>query len=176
MFAGKTTWLINYAKTLPFGSFRLFKPNVDTRYGKDHYVTHDGIQESAINISVENPTFPDMDPRITTLLLDELNFFSAETLLPAIQEQRALGRTIVASGLMHDFAKKPFGATPVFANIADTNIELFAICDSCGQNATHSYRKIQHTSQFMLGAKELYGACCLTCWDRFNSLSSSSII
>lgn len=173
MFAGKTTWLINYAKTLPFGSFRLFKPNIDTRYGKDEFVTHDGIQAAAMNISTDRPFFPNMDKSITTIILDELNFFSPDSLLPAVQEQLRLDKTVVGSGLMHDFAKNPFGATPVLSKMADKFVELFARCDGCGEKATHCYRKVKDQNQFLLGAAESYGACCLTCWDSFNTISSS---
>ncbi len=164
MFSGKTTWLLDHVKELPSGSFQLFKPNIDVRYGDDELVTHNGERLPARNLSTKKPIFPKLGPEIKTLLIDELNFFQAETLLPALREQEAAGRQIVAAGLLYDFMKQPFGATLPLSKVADHFEQLFARCDRCGKPAEHSYRKTQETDQVVLGAKDKYGACCSECW------------
>ena len=163
MFSGKTTWLLNYEKTLPKGTYELFKPDIDTRYAVHAYVNHNGEQLPAHNIAITHPHFP-VEKHITTILLDELNFFNITTLLPAIQEQLHMGKDIVAAGLLYDFAHQPFGATIPLAKKADKFIELFAKCDRCGKKASESYRKTKATEQIVLGAQDIYGASCKRCW------------
>lgn len=165
MFAGKTTWLVKTAKSLEPGTFVVLKPSMDIRYAVDKCVTHNGVSLPAQNVDASNPVFPQLDKKITTILIDELNFFNADTLLPAIREQERLGRDVMGVGLLYDSEKRPFGATLPLAEIADDRKQLTARCDECGKSAEHTYRKIQTDSQVVLGASELYGACCETCWD-----------
>jgi thymidine kinase len=165
MFAGKTTWLLNFAKSLPEGTFQVFKPSMDVRYASDECVTHNGTRLPARNLDVQNPQIPELDPKIKTILLDELNFFNAETLLPVIREQEKLGRTVAGVGLLFDSEKRPFGATLSLAEVADDFVQLYARCDECGKQAEHTYRKLLAESQVVLGASELYGPCCSNCFE-----------
>lgn len=164
MFAGKTTWLLDYAKQLPKDSFKVFKPSIDTRYAKAAVVSHNGGKIAADNLDTATPLFPKLSKKVQTILVDEANFFHHASLLPEIQKQVAVGRAIICVGLMYDFLKKPFGATPHLAKMADEFIQLYAICDRCGKKAKHSYRKIADKTQVVVGAAESYGPCCVTCW------------
>lgn len=164
MFAGKTTWLLDYTKNLPTDSFQVFKPSIDTRYAESAVVSHNGGKIAAHNLDIQNPLFPTLPQRIQTILIDELNFFRHPTLLPVVKEQLALGRNVIGVGLMYDFLKKPFGATPHLAKMADNFVQLYAVCDNCGKKAKHSYRKIQQKAQVVIGAAESYGPCCTSCW------------
>lgn len=164
MFSGKTTWIIDYVERLPQGSFIVYKPDIDTRFGKDVCVTHHGRSYPAINLSTKKTMFTQLNNKITTIVIDELNFFSSSQLIAAIQEQRSQGRDVVGAGLLYDYKKQPFGATLPLSKIADSFIQLFARCDKCGNDAVHSYRKVAEKNQFFLGAKESYGACCEDCW------------
>ncbi len=164
MFSGKTSWLLGYVHSLPHDSYKLFKPAIDTRYATNAVVTHTGLQLPAQNLNIQTPRFPKIPRSVTTILIDELNFFQPEGLLSAIAEQVSLGKTVVGAGLLYDFQKKPFGATLPLSKKADAFIQLYARCDNCGKKAKHSYRKAQNTSQVMLGAAETYGACCTACW------------
>lgn len=171
MFAGKTTWLLQYTKDLAQGSFVVIKPSMDIRYANDECVTHNGERVPAINVDAQNPVFPTLDKKIKTILLDELNFFNTKNLLSAIREQEKQGRTVVGVGLLYDSEKRPFGSTLALSKLADTFVELEARCDNCGLQAQHTYRKIQTDSQVVLGAAELYGACCTECWDTLKAHS-----
>lgn len=44
MLAGKTTWLISYVSSLPPKTCKLFKPDIDTRFAEDKWISHDGKQ------------------------------------------------------------------------------------------------------------------------------------
>jgi thymidine kinase len=174
MFAGKTTWLLNYASGQPPQSYRMFKPSMDTRFDVNAAVTHDGARLPALNISIDAPRFPKMPEGVRTILIDELNFFHPETLLPELVTQLELGRTIVAGGLVYDFLKRPFGATLPLSIVADRFVRVYARCDSCGKKAWQSYRKVHTAAQVMLGAEEAYGACCERCWKKFNSATATA--
>lgn len=164
MFAGKTTWLLDHITSLPPESFLLFKPSMDTRFATDACVTHDGRQFPAQTLNHKKPVFPKMGQSVKTVLIDELNFFSPTPLLAEIKKLIAQGRTVIGSGLLFDFAKKPFGATLPLSKKADRFIELFAMCDGCGQAAQFNYTKIALKGNVHVGAGEIYGACCDACW------------
>jgi len=168
MFAGKTTYLVEFAKTLPEGSFLVFKPDIDSRFATDACVTHDGLSLQSQNLKSSAPHFPKLTAKIKTVLLDELNFFNFETLFPEIQKLLELNINIVGSGLLFDSQKKPFGATKRLSEMAHKFVELFAKCDGCGGKANQSYTKVIKTSQIALGAADSYGACCEKCWGKFN--------
>lgn len=172
MFAGKTTWLLRCVRELQPNSFQLFKPSMDTRYSDSECVTHTGDHWPALTLDVQKPRFPKLPAEITTLFIDELNFFQPHTLLPALRQQQKLGRSIIGVGLLYDSEKRPFGATLPLSELADEFHHLTAICDGCGKAAAHSYRKVTAESQVLLGAADLYGACCEACWERFSHAHS----
>lgn len=176
MFSGKTTWLIEYTKKLPTGSYVIFKPNIDTRYATNAIVTHNGQSLVAHNLNYTNPVFPPLRKKIRTILIDELNFFKQNTLLPELQRQIQLGRHIVGVGLLFDSYKKEFGATTALSKQADTFIELTSVCDGCGKKiARHSYRKTHTRKQIAIGAGESYGPSCDTCWNNLtNGVSANA--
>lgn len=166
MFAGKTTWLIEALKSLPPESYQVFKPQLDTRYSETECVTHDGKHEPALSLNQDTPNFSQLPPTVQTILIDELNFFSAETLWPELEKLLKQGKNIIGVGLLYDFQKQPFGATLPLSKMADTHVQLTAHCDLCGGEAEHSYRKVHNDQQILLGASESYGACCQKCWEK----------
>lgn len=172
MFAGKTTWLLEQARALSPEEFVLLKPSIDTRYSDNECVTHDGDRLPAFNLPMEPLAFPDFPSKIKTVLLDELNFLNPEALIPAVEAQLAAGRDVIAAGLMYDFEKKPFGATLPLSQMADEFVQLEARCDGCSRGARQSYRKVQVADQVVLGAGELYGACCDSCWARLSAAAT----
>jgi thymidine kinase len=168
MFARKTTWLLEQAENLPPGTYQFFKPGMDNRYGENVVATHDGKSVPALNLDVTNPIFPEMSEEISTVLIDELNFFAFQTLLPQIEKLLDEMRNVVGVGLLYDFQKNPFGATVPLAKMADEFIQLHAICDGCGGPAVNSYRKVEAQGQILVGAAESYGVCCDACWSKFS--------
>lgn len=165
MFAGKTTWLVNHIQQLPAGTYQLFKPLMDVRYATDACVTHSGLRWPAMNLDTQRPVFPEVALGVQTLLIDELNFFQADTLWRAIRPYLETGKHVIGCGLFLDVKKQPFGATLELASKADQVVTLQAICDRCSQPADHSYSKVQMAGQVRLGAGDTYGACCTSCWD-----------
>lgn len=169
MFAGKTTWLLDHVQDLPLDSFILLKPEMDTRYATNACVTHDGVEYPAQNLDHLQPKLPPLKPQVQTILIDELNFFSIKTLLPLISTLLAQERSVIGAGLLYDFAKEPFGATLPLSKKADRFIELFAVCDACGQPAQYNYSKVMMENKVKLAAAEVYGSCCGVCWPTLSS-------
>ncbi len=174
MFAGKTTWIVEHAAKLSSTEFIVCKPSMDTRYSPEECVTHTGSRLPAFNIDIQNPQLPDLDESISTIMFDELNFFDATTLWPVIEELLQQGKNVIGVGLLYDSEKRPFGATLPLSEKADSFIALTAICDGCAKAAEHSYRKVFVDGQVLLGATEMYGACCSDCHVLLNGHSSLS--
>lgn len=168
MFSGKTTWLINYSKSLPVGSFTFYKPNIDTRYGKNTVTTHNGEEIPATNLDISDPKIPLLENHITTIFIDELNFFT-DTIIDEIITQKKNGKKILGAGLNYDYNRDPFGATIALSKIADTVVPLYSQCDRCGKKAEFAYRKVKNNNQILLGAGDLYGTSCEECWELLSS-------
>ncbi|HSW89589.1 MAG TPA: hypothetical protein VLH19_01825 [Patescibacteria group bacterium] len=170
MFAGKTTKLLTEIKSLGHPHFVVYKPSNDTRYAKEFAVTHDGQKVPAITIDPVQPFFHEaLLPHMKTVFIDELNFFKFDHLYPRIKNLLSRGLDVIGAGLLYDFRKQPFGATYQLAQQADGVEHLYANCDSCGEPAQHSYRKVANDDQLLVGASESYGACCDNCWEKLQN-------
>jgi thymidine kinase len=163
MFAGKTTYLIDFANKLPHKSYLFFKPNIDTRYSTNKCVTHNGQSIKAVNLNSTDPVFPAVSNQIKSVFIDELNFFKYSAIKPQIKKLLKKGINVIAAGLLYDSNKKPFGATLPLSKQADEFIQLYAVCDFCGKRAEHSYSKVIKEKQIELGAADKYGPCCSKC-------------
>lgn len=164
MFAGKTTYLINFANKLPQKSYLFFKPNIDIRYSLNECVTHNGQSIKALNLNSKNPVFPKISKQVKSVFIDEINFFDYSPINLQIQKLLKKGINVIAAGLLYDSNKIPFGATLTLSKEADKFIQLYAICDFCGNRAEHSYSKVTKESQIELGASDKYGSCCSKCY------------
>lgn len=170
MFAGKTTLLHRYAKSLPENSYLIVKPAIDDRYSQNHTTTHNGEKLEAVNVPIDNPYLNgEVTPLIKTVLFDEVNFYGLDNLSPLIENLLQRGINVIGAGLSYDFRKQPFGATLPLSEKAQKVFWLTAKCDGCGKPAEHSYRKVGFDEQVKVGASDLYGACCDECWEELNN-------
>jgi thymidine kinase len=69
-----------------------------------------------------------------------------------------------------DYRGKPFGPMPNLLAVAEYITKVHAICQQCGNLATHSYRKVQDKSAILLGEKDSYEPRCRTCYEMGNIL------
>ena len=171
MFAGKTTALLQEVSKFSPDQIRIFKPKIDVRYSKQSVASHAGRRAKAILLDQVNPDLLSyITDSIRTIFIDELNFFDFSSLSPQIQTALSKNIDIFGYGLSYDFAKKPFGSTLQLAQMADSVHTLEAICDGCGKDAIHSYRKKKIDEYLVVGGAELYGACCENCYERIAKL------
>lgn len=171
MFSGKTEELIRRLRRAKIANqqVRIFKPKVDTRYDEEEIVSHNAnsIPSKPIIHSSEILNLPG---DINVVGIDEAQFFDME--LTENCEILALrGVRVIVAGLDMDFRGKPFGPIPNLLAVAEYITKVHAICQHCGNLATHSYRLTSDGETVVLGEKEAYEARCRTCYQMGNILN-----
>jgi len=171
MFSGKTEELIRRLKRAKIANQKvdIFKPKVDTRYDNNNVVSHDA--NAIVSIPVENSRMIlELSEGIGVVGIDEAQFFDMD--LPEVCQQLALrGTRVIAAGLDMDFRGLPFGPMPNLLAVAEYITKVHAICQHCGNLATHSYRLLNEGATVVLGEKEQYEARCRTCYHMGNILN-----
>jgi thymidine kinase len=172
MFSGKTEELIRRLKRAKIANQKveIFKPKIDVRYDELNIVSHDSniILSTPIDHSSELLAFAS---RATVIGIDEAQFFDKE--LPDVCQKLALqGVRVIIAGLDMDYKGQPFGPMPNLLAVAEYITKVHAICQHCGNLATHSYRKafVADKNQVLLGEKDTYEPRCRTCNDMGNIL------
>ncbi|MEY4936901.1 MAG: hypothetical protein RIS64_3260 [Bacteroidota bacterium] len=170
MFSGKTEELIRRLKRAKIAGQRveIFKPQLDTRYDAVKVVSHDANAIAATPIARANKMLENLEG-IQVIGIDEAQFF--EIALTDVCQQLALrGVRVIIAGLDMDYRGKPFGPMPNLLAVAEYITKVHAICQQCGNLATHSYRKVQDKSAILLGEKDSYEPRCRTCYEMGNIL------
>jgi thymidine kinase len=97
------------------------------------------------------------------VIVDEVQFFKKETIKPVIMTLKKKGVHVIAAGLLYDYKRQPFGATPDLVGLADEYLELMAVCQKCGSLARHSERMGGKNGVIEVGAADKYIAVCERC-------------
>jgi thymidine kinase len=101
--------------------------------------------------------------KINVVGIDEAQFFDLE--LVKVAETLSLrGVRVIVAGLDMDFKGRPFGPMPYLLSVAEYVTKVHAICQRCGNLATHSYRLVADDSEILLGEKQEYEPRCRTCY------------
>ena len=170
MFSGKTEELIRRLRRARIAeqTVEIFKPAKDTRYSADEVVSHDSrvIASRAVGHSSEILSVAqDTD----VIGIDEAQFFD-EDLTRVCEELATRGHRVIIAGLDMDFRGKPFGPMPDLLAVAEYITKLHAICNHCGNLATHTYRLTSDAETVVLGEKDIYEARCRHCFNLGNIL------
>ncbi|HUR29930.1 MAG TPA: thymidine kinase [Saprospiraceae bacterium] len=170
MFSGKTEELIRRLRRARIAdqSVEIFKPATDTRYSADEVVSHDArtipshpVMQSTDILSVAS--------NIDVIGVDEAQFFDQE--ITRVCEELAMrGHRVIVAGLDMDFRGRPFGPMPDLLAVAEYITKLHAICNHCGNLATHTYRLTSDAETVVLGEKDVYEARCRHCYNLGNIL------
>ncbi len=169
MFSGKTSKLVAMVEVFTRMGHKVLtvKPKLDNRYGgKDEIHSHDHRKTPAIVVDGQTPEEiidQILKTRADEVIFDEVQFFHKEKVMKVIDTLRKHGIHVVAAGLLYDYQRKPFGATPDVLGLADESMELFAICQKCGSIARHTERVGGGKSVIEVGAADKYIASCETC-------------
>ncbi len=172
MNAGKSTTLLqadfNYRErgmeTL------LWTAALDDRYDAGVITSRIGLQADAhkftpdtdlwAEVTAENATRP-----IACLLLDEAQFLTREQVLQLARLADEANIPVVAYGLRTDFQAELFPGSAALLGIADTLVELKAVCE-CGRKATMNLRvdaagnAVKEGAQTEIGGNDRYVALC----------------
>lgn len=171
MFSGKTEELIRRLKRAKIANQKveIFKPRIDTRYDSAKVVSHD--ENSILAIPVDHSEkLLELAEGVSVIGIDEAQFFDMG--LPDVCQQLALnGKRVIVAGLDMDFRGKPFGPMPNLLAVAEYITKVHAICQHCGNLATHSYRLSSESETVVLGEKDHYEPRCRACYQMGNILS-----
>jgi thymidine kinase len=171
MFSGKTEELIRRLKRAKIANQKvdIFKPKMDTRYDNKNVVSHDANE--ILSTPVENSArILELSEAVGVVGIDEAQFFDMD--LPDVCQKLALkGIRVIVAGLDMDYRGRPFGPMPSLLAVAEYITKVHAICQHCGNLATHSYRLSVEEDTVVLGEKERYEARCRTCYHMGNILN-----
>jgi thymidine kinase len=169
MFSGKTSKLVAMVEVFSRMGHKVLtvKPKIDNRYGAKREIhSHDNKKTPAIVVDGEKPQII-IEKILATgadkVIFDEVQFFDKKKVLKVIDTLRGLGIHVIAAGLLYDYQRKPFGGTPDLLGLADERLELFAICQKCGNLARHTQRLRGGKGQIVVGAADMYIASCEKC-------------
>jgi thymidine kinase len=164
MFSGKTEELIRRLRRAEIARQRvaIFKPLFDHRFDNVRIVSHDA--RSIPSTPVETASqIPELCREVDVAGIDEAQFFDDR--LPEVCVALALGGVrVVIAGLDMDFLGQPFGPMPQLMALAEYVTKLHAICQRCGNPATHSYRLTDSPEQILLGEMGQYEPRCRKCF------------
>lgn len=168
MFSGKTEELIRRLKRALIANLRveIFKPKIDNRYDDAKVVSHDSNAISSIPVhSAAEILDYCKDKEIDVIGIDEAQFFDLQ-LVEVCEELALQGIRIIVAGLDMDYKGRPFGPMPKLLSVAEFVTKVHAICQRCGNLATHSYRLVDDDSEILLGEKQEYEPRCRTCYSK----------
>ena len=172
MNAGKSTTLLqadfNYRERGM--ETMLWTAALDDRYDTGVITSRIGLQADAhkftpdtdlwAEVTAENATRP-----IACLLLDEAQFLTRDQVLQLARLADEANIPVVAYGLRTDFQAELFPGSAALLGIADTLVELKAVCD-CGRKATMNLRvdadgrAVKEGAQTEIGGNDRYVALC----------------
>ena len=169
MFSGKSEELLRRLKRADIAKrkYQLFKPAVDDRYSKNEVVSHSGRKLNCIALANPYEIIEKVDEDTKIVAIDEAQFFDLR-LIATILELTEDGKRVIIAGLDMDSRGVPFGPMPQLLAMAEEITKLTAVCESCGDPATHSYRISRDDTQVLVGASGDYEARCRNHWKGTN--------
>jgi len=170
LFSGKTEELIRRLKRARIANqkVQIFKPKVDTRYDDTKVVSHDANSILSTPVDASRKIL-ELIENVNVIGIDEAQFFDMD--LPEVCQALALkGIRVIVAGLDMDFKGEPFGPIPNLLSVSEYITKVHAICQHCGNLATHSYRLSADQAKVVLGEKDSYEARCRTCYHMGNIL------
>ena len=153
MFSGKTEELINRIK-YSNKSFKVFKPDLDTRNKKNIIESHSKLEIEATTISNPNEILKYKN-KFDIIGIDEAQFFSND-IVDICNIIANSGVKVIVAGLDMDYMGKPFGPMPFLMAIAEDVIKVHAVCSETGDPALYSYRRVENSETIMIGEKKEY--------------------
>ena len=166
MFAGKSEELHRRLRRALYANQKVFLATRDTRYGEGVSTTHNGKNMKAHYCA----TWEDLeallgDPKVDRHVvgLDEGQFWG-DQLASVCLSLASRNVRVIVSGLDMDFQETPFQNMALLMGVAEYVDKLTAICLSCGDPATRSFRKVEATERVLEGASEYYVPFCRVCY------------
>jgi len=177
MFSGKTEELIRRLRRAQIAKLpvQVFKPAIDNRYSEDKVVSHSDIALSATPINDSFELKKAVLEETKVIGIDEIQFLD-EGIIKVIESFVLSGKRVIVAGLDMNSNGEPFGVVPSLLAVAEYVTKVHAICQQCGNLATHSYRlpAYDNGNEVEVGAKDKYEPRCRTCFTMGNVIDFSS--
>jgi len=172
MNAGKSTTLLqadfNYRERGM--ETMLWTAALDDRYDAGVITSRIGLQADAHKFTPGTDLWAEVTAEhaarpIACLLLDEAQFLTREQVLQLARLADEANIPVVAYGLRTDFQAELFPGSAALLGIADTLVELKAVCE-CGRKATMNLRvdaagnAVKEGAQTEIGGNDRYVALC----------------
>ena len=168
MFCGKTEELIRRVRRAIIArqQVKVFKPQIDDRYGIQNITSHTGQSVEAIPVESSGEILAQAEGSFTVVAIDEAQFFDMGlvAVVKRLVDERA--QRVLIAGLDTDFRGEPFGPMPHLLSIAEEVLKLRAICVVCGEAASRTQRLVDgrpaayDDPTILVGAQESYEARC----------------
>jgi thymidine kinase len=164
MFSGKTEELIRRIHRAQYAKqkVQVFKPEIDSRYDRDHVVSHSRMMVPSINVNAASEILEKVDSDTIVVAIDEAQFFDRE-IIDVCNQLADEGKRVIVAGLDQDYRGKPFGPMPELLCIAEYITKNMAICVKCGNPANRTQRLVPTQEQILVGADNIYEARCRNC-------------
>ena len=167
MFSGKTQELIRRLRlsTIARQKVQVFNSALDTRYARDHIVSHDlaKIPSEAVGKAREILRLVRGDTQVVGV--DEVQFFD-EGIVEVCEELADQGRRVIVAGLDQDYRGAPFAVTCRLMGVAEFVTKNLAVCAVCGNPANRSQRLSSTKKLIEVGTGYKYEARCRSCFTR----------
>ncbi len=165
MFSGKTQELIRRLRLASIArqKVQVFNSALDTRYAKDHIVSHDlaKIPSRAVHDVREILKLVEADTQVVGI--DEVQFFAGDV-VKVCNTLANEGRRVIVAGLDQDFRGEPFEVTCRLMGVAEFVTKNLAICTVCGNSANRSQRLSVSKKRIEVGQSDKYEARCRRCF------------
>ena len=175
MFSGKTTKLIEIYKEMLAQTKNcvVFNYELDTRYGKNKIISHDGLAincYSIINLDdfIKNSTTKELISNADYIFINEAQFFDS-IYTSVLYLNETLGKNVVLCGLDLDYRREKFG-TMMELLVKSRNVyKMTGKCAKCSGVSCYSHRIVNSYFQVLIGSAE-YIPLCETCYVKENNL------
>ena len=172
MNAGKSTTLLqssfNYRERGM--ATMLFTAAIDDRYAGGAITSRIGLEADAVAFTPESDLYAAVTAQtaltpLSCVLVDEAQFLTRAQVLQLAKVCDVANTPVLAYGLRTDFRAELFPGSAALLAIADTLVELKAICE-CGRKATMNLRideagrAVKDGDQTEIGGNDRYVALC----------------
>ena len=165
MFSGKTEELIKRITVLSYSEIPtlIVKPVIDNRFSHNEIFSRNGRSIKCYSVdTVYDIKELFRQQNYKALVIDEAQFFD-ESLIDFVEELAVKGIRVIACGLDQDFRRKPFKIIANLMAIADQVTKLKAVCLSCKNAASCSFRTSLSQETIEIGDTNKYEARCRLC-------------
>lgn len=165
MFSGKTQELIRRLKlaTIAKQKVQVFNSYLDTRYAKEHIVSHDKSMLKAIGVKSAKEILKMVEEDTRVIGIDEAHFFS-DDIVEVANKLANDGKRVIVAGLDMDYRGEPFLNMAKIMAVAEYVTKNLAICMVCGDPAHYSQRLGDSSKRIVVGAQDKYEARCRKCF------------